>query len=148
MIVRKPYPLPKRQDIMLRRGKYTYFTKIDLSMMFYCFVLSNRSQEICVISTEQGNYAYNRLPMGVKISPDVAQKCMMDILQGIPNCSCYIDDCGLWTNGSFDEHLEMVDLVLSRLHKYNMKCNPLKCEWFVKETDFLGFWMTPDGIKP
>ena len=37
LIVRKPYPLPKIQDILLRRGKYTYFTKIDLSMMFYCF---------------------------------------------------------------------------------------------------------------
>ena len=50
-------------------------------------------------------------------------------------------------NGTFDEHLKVVDLVLSQLQANNMKCNPLKCEWFVKETDFLGFWMTPEGIK-
>ena len=39
LIVRKPFPLPKTQDILLQRGTYTYFTKIDLSMMFYCFEL-------------------------------------------------------------------------------------------------------------
>ena len=90
------------------------------------------------LDRRKNNYSYNRLPMGVKISPDV----------GIPNCCCYIDDLGIWTYGSFDDHLAVVDLVLSRLHANNMKCNPLKCEWFVKETDFLGFWMTPEGIKP
>ena len=80
--------------------------------------------------------------MGVKISPDVAQHFMNDMLRGIPNCCCYINDLGIWTNGSYDEHLKVVDLVLSCLH------NPLKCEWFVKEIDFLGFCMMPEGIKP
>ena len=86
--------------------------------------------------------------MGVKISPDVAQQHMTDMLQGIPNTLWYINDVGIWTKGTFPEHLYVVDAVLERLSNNNMKCNPLKCDWAVQETDFLGFWISPKGVKP
>ena len=144
IIVKTPFPLPRIQDILQQKGKYTHFTKIDLSMMFYCF---ERSKKICAISTKENNYYYNQLPMGVKIS-DVAQCFMNDMLCRILNCCCYIDYLGIWADGDFQDHLRVVSLVLSWLHSNNMKCNPLKCKWFVKEIDFLGFWMTHKGLKP
>ena len=86
--------------------------------------------------------------MGVKISTDVAQQHMTEMIQGIPNTSFYIDDVGIWTKGTFPEHLDVVDAGLERFSNKNMKCNPLKCDWEVQETDFLGFWIPPKGVKP
>ena len=60
----------------------------------------------------------------------------------------YLDDLGIWTKGSFNEHLLIVDKVLERLAESGMKCNPLKCRWGVEEAVFLGHHMTPIGVKP
>ena len=76
--------------------------------------------------------------MGVKVCPDIAQSMIMKILDGL-DIEAYIDDLGIWTKISFDEHLSVVDRVLKHLAENGMKCNPLKCKWVVKETDFLGY---------
>jgi hypothetical protein len=85
--------------------------------------------------------------MGCKVSPDLAQFYIEQALKGL-DVEVYIDDCGIWTKGTFEEHLALVDKVLERLAANGFKCNPLKCEWAVQETDFLGYWMTPTGIRP
>ena len=84
--------------------------------------------------------------MGVKISPNVAQAYMVEMLPGIPS-ECYMDDVGVWTNGSFKDHMAIINRILQCFQQNNIKCNPLKFSWAVQETDFLGYWMTPTAIK-
>ena len=44
--------------------------------------------------------------------------------------------------------MELDDEVLGWLDSNEMKCNPLKCNWAVEETDLLGNWMIPTHVKP
>ena len=43
--------------------------------------------------------------------------------------------------------MELVDKVLQRIVNNNLKASPLKCDWGVKETDFLGYEMTSTSCK-
>jgi hypothetical protein len=43
---RKVYPLPLIQDIINKRAGYKYFTKIDLTMMYYTLELDEESKEL------------------------------------------------------------------------------------------------------
>ena len=109
--------------------------------------LDETSKDLCTITTPFGNYRYNRLPMGIKQSPDVAQAFMEDLLHEVSEADVYMDDIGIFSN-SWEAHLASIDRVLKILSLANFTVNPLKCEWGVHETDWLGYWLTPHGLKP
>ena len=147
MLRRPVYPLPKIQDIISRRRGYKYFTKIDLMMQFYTFVLDEPSSWYCVVITPFGKYRYLRLPMGLCLSPDVAQEAMMNLLGDVQDLEVYMDDIGVFSN-TFSEHLSTLGTVFERLRSMGFTISQHKCEWAIQESDWLGYWITSTGVRP
>ena len=147
-IRRVQYPLPKIQNIFHRRRGYKFMTKIDISMQYYTMYLDEDSTWYCVLVTPFGKYRRTVLPMGLVNSPSWAQATMEEIFQDMKNkIEIYIDDIAIFSE-TYEDHMQTIHTVLTRLQAAGFTVNPLKCEWAVKETDFLGFWMTPTGLRP
>ena len=116
-------------------------------MHYYMFELDEQSKDLCTICTSFGNYKYNCPPMGILQSPDIAQEVMEDLFCALEETVIYIDDIGCFNN-SWDEHLSSLEKVLTILQDNKFTVNLLKCKWTVQETDWLGHWLTPMGLKP
>ena len=85
--------------------------------------------------------------MGVCQSPDIAQEIMEDLFCTMEQTDMYIDNVGAFDN-NWLSHLRTLECVLTILQDNNFTVNPLKCEWVVKETDWLGYQLMPQGLKP
>ena len=117
-------------------------------MGFCTFEIDLQSQHLCVIITPFCLFKYQRMPMGITNSPDFFQSTMRPLFADLPNVKCFIDGIGIFSLGSFSDHLQQLHQVLLRLERPGFTVNPSKCERAASSTEYLGFLLTPQGIKP
>ena len=60
-IKRKPYPIPKIQDLLLELEGFQYATALDLDMGYYHIEIEPESSRLCKIVLPWGKYKYRKL---------------------------------------------------------------------------------------
>lgn len=147
-IRRKPYPIPKIQDLLIKLEGFQYATSLDLNMGYYHIELSPASKKLCTIVLPFGKFEYQRLPMGLCNSPDIFQEKMSELMADLEYTKVYIDDLLCLTKGNLADHLEKLEEVFLRLRTAGLKVNAKKSFFARGELEYLGYWITRDGIQP
>ena len=147
-IRRKPFPIPKIQELLHKLKGFQYATSLDLNMGYYHIKLTPKASSYCTVVLPWGKYEYLRLPMGLCNSPDIFQEKMSELMEGLEFARAYIDDLLVITTGSFNEHLNNLEEVLSRLSESGLKVNATKSFFGRTELEYLGYWITQNGVKP
>lgn len=145
---RKPFPIPKIQDMLLKLKGFTYASALDLNMGYYTIRLDPDAQNLCTIVLPWGKYKYKRLPMGLAGSPDIFQEKMSHLMRGLDFVRVYLDDVLIISTSTFEEHLRKVEQCFLRIAKAGLKINPDKSFFGKKEIEYLGYWVTQSGIQP
>ncbi len=115
-------------------------------MQYYMFALDDKSKDLTTIVTSFGKKCYNVLPMGLNCSPDFTQETIENIFCNINDAEVYINDIGAFLP-NWEHHVKLLCTILTKLQENGFTVNPLKYDWSVKETDWLGYWLIPTGLK-
>ena len=94
-----------------------------------------------------GQFEWITSPMGLLSCPASFQRLMEKVLDGITNIIVYIGDVIIHT-ATHEHQLQVLHQVLSKLEEHQLKINLAKCFFGDTEVAYLGFVLTPEGIRP
>ena len=86
--------------------------------------------------------------MSVACSPDIFYAKMSELMTTLEFARTYLDDLLHISKGNLDEHLAKLQGVLIRLWNAGLKINACKFCVCAMETEYLGYLLSQDGIKP
>ncbi|XP_029826983.2 uncharacterized protein LOC115312227 [Ixodes scapularis] len=86
------YPLPRIEEMFATLAGGKFFSKLDLSKAYLQLEMHPAARKYLTINTQLGLFQVNRLPFGIASAPSIFQRTMDQVLQGLPQTTCYLDD--------------------------------------------------------
>ena len=136
------YPLVRDTFSVLGNSKCEVLLVLDLKDMFHSLRLSEEAKKYCSILPYFGSasYIYQRMPMGLNISPSIWQSyinAILDCLETRKHCEAIMDDLLLFTPTK-KAHMAKLEDLLKALLKNGLKISPKKCQLFTTELQYMG----------
>ena len=136
-------------DVLENIGTKKLFMKIDLRWRYNNIRIKEGDKWKAAFMMPEGSFEPTVMFFGLTNSPATFQAMMNKLLRDLINTgkvAVFIDDVivGIETE---EEHDELVAEVIKRLEENDLYMKPEKCKWKVREVDFLGVVIGPEGIK-
>ena len=136
------YPLIKDTFSVLGSSKCEVLSVLDLKDAFHSLRLSENSKKYCGILPYFGiaSYLYQRMPMGLNISPSIWQSyvnVIPDCLQSKKYCKAIMDDLLLFTPSKRSQIAKLEDLLQAFL-KNGLKISSKMCKLFRMNLQYMG----------
>ncbi|XP_062556966.1 uncharacterized protein K02A2.6-like [Armigeres subalbatus] len=144
-IQREYFRMPLIDELKVKLDGARYFSKLDLSNAYYHLELCKESRDLTTFLTENGMYRFTRLMFGVNCAPEIFQREMCRLLEGIDNIVIYIDDVLIFAD-KLEKLKATTGEVLKILRANNLTLNEAKCEFEKEFVIFLGHGLDKDGF--
>ncbi|KAI3754911.1 hypothetical protein L1987_54703 [Smallanthus sonchifolius] len=147
LTIKNRYPLPRIDDLFDQLQSLTCFSKIDLRSGYHQLRVQEEDIPKTTFRTRYGHYEFMVMPFGLTNAPAV----FMDLMNRV--CKPYldkfvivfIDDILIYSKIKAD-HEQHLRLVLDLLRKEQLYAKFSKCEFWLKEVQFLGHIVNKKGI--
>lgn len=145
-IQRQFHQMPRIDEMKTKLNGAKIFTKLDLSSAFHHVMISEKSRELTTFMAPNGMFRFKRLVFGVNCAPEIFQRLMEAILEGISNVIIYIDDILIFAS-DLAQLKETTEKVMTALRANNLSINPEKCEHEKETLTFLGHQLSAEGMN-
>ena len=137
--VKDAFPLPRINDCLDAIAGAKFLSTFDMTSGFHQIPIKESDIPKTAFCTKYGLYEYLTMPMGMTNSPACFQRLMEIALRGLQwhNCLIYLDDV-LVFGSNFEQHMQRVEQVLSRIKAAGLKLKPEKCQLLQTQVNFLG----------
>ncbi|GBG89231.1 hypothetical protein CBR_g48939 [Chara braunii] len=147
--IRNTGPLPRIDDLLERLGGAKFFCKLDLKSGYHQLEIRKEDRYKTAFKMGYGHFEWLVMPFGLTNAPTTFQAAMTTEFRHMLDryVLIYLDDI-LEYSRSLEEHVEHLRTVLERLQQAKYKANRDKCEFARQELEYLGHYVTPQGIRP
>ena len=146
--VKDSYPQPIIEDLLNQVAGHKYYTKLDLYSGYHQIPMNEESIEKTAFIVKQGLYEFERMPFGLTNAPASFQRAMDELFADLYGkfVTVYMDDFCIYSD-TLEDHVEHLEIVLSRLRDVGLRAKKSKCKFADKRIEYLGHWVDADGIK-
>ena len=147
--VKDSYALPRIEEVFDVLHGAKVFSSLDMKSGYHQVELEEEHKERTAFTVGPlGFYEYCKMPFGLSNSPATYQRLMEECLgdYNMKICIIYLDDIIIFGK-DFEEHLERLDLVLTRLKECNLKLSAEKSYLMQGRVRFLGHIVSASGVE-